>query len=100
MASAHPLAYLNGRFVPQSDAALPLHDAGFVMGATVTDFCRTFRHNLFRWPDHLARLRRDCATCFIPLLPSDAELTASAEELVRHNAGLIGAEQELALITF
>src|SRR2546427_3304955 len=100
MTAASPLVYLNGRFVPQSDAVLPLHDAGFVMGATVTDFCRTFRHRLFRWPDHLARFRRDCTACYIPLLPSDTELTGIAEELVRHNAALIGTEQELALITF
>jgi branched-chain amino acid aminotransferase len=70
------------------------------MGATVTDFCRTFKHVLFRWPDHLARFRRGCGTCFIPLLQGDDELTRIAEELVRHNAALIGPSQELALITF
>ncbi len=95
-----PLAYLNGRFLPQTEASLPLHDAGFVMGATVTDFCRTFNRVLFRWADHLARLRRDCDACFIPLPQSDAELTGIAEELVRHNASLIAPGQELALITF
>src|SRR4051812_22345207 len=95
-----PLAYLDGRFLPQSLAALPLYDAGFVFGATVTDFCRTFRKNLFRWPDHLARLRRDCTDCFIPLPQSDAEITGVAEELVRHNGPLLGPEVELALITF
>jgi branched-chain amino acid aminotransferase len=95
-----PLAYLGGRFAQPSDLALPLHDAGFVMGATVTDFCRTFRHKLFRWSDHLARLRRDCTACFIPLPESDDRLTAIAEELVVNNTQLIGSEQELALITF
>jgi branched-subunit amino acid aminotransferase/4-amino-4-deoxychorismate lyase len=100
MAEQAFLAYLNGRFVPQTEATLPLHDAGFVMGATVTDFCRTFNHALFRWPDHLARLRRDCETCFIPLVQSDDVLTGAAEELVRRNAALIAPGQELALITF
>jgi hypothetical protein len=41
-----PLAYLNGRLLPQDEARLPVHDAGFVMGATVTDLCRTFRLEL------------------------------------------------------
>jgi branched-chain amino acid aminotransferase len=95
-----PLVYLNGRFLPQTAASLPLHDAGFVMGATVTDFCRTFNHALFRWPDHLARFRRDCEACFVPLTPSDTDLTGIAEELVRHNAALLGPGQELALISF
>ena len=95
-----PLAYLNGQFLPFAEAALPLHDAGFVSGATVVDNARTFRHNLFRWPDHLVRFRRDCATCYVPLEATDEHLTATAEELVAHNAKLLPPGGELQLITF
>lgn len=95
-----PLAFRNGRFVAPAELTLAAHDAGFVFGATVTDFCRTYRQHLFRWPDHLARLRRDCAACHIPLLLSDADLTAAAEQLVAHNARLLAADDDLALITF
>jgi branched-chain amino acid aminotransferase len=95
-----PLAYLNGRFLPFADAGLPLHDAGFVSGATIVDNARTFRHRLFRWPDHLARFRRDCDTCYIPLTATDAELTAVAEELVSHNAKLLPVGGELQVVTF
>jgi branched-subunit amino acid aminotransferase/4-amino-4-deoxychorismate lyase len=66
----------------------------------VTDYCRTFGRRLYLWPEHLARLRRNCATCFIPLAPSDEELTQQAEALVEHNARLLPAGEELALITF
>jgi branched-chain amino acid aminotransferase len=95
-----PLAYLNGRMVPFAEAALPLHDAGFVSGATVVDNTRTFRHNLFRWPDHLERFRRDCQACYVPLEATDAQLTATAEELVSHNANLLPPGGELQLVTF
>ncbi len=95
-----PFAYHCGRLVPQPEAALPIHDAGIVFGATVTDFCRTFRQQLFRWPEHLARFRRDCEACFIPLLPSGEELTEAADELVAHNAGLLPPGGELALVSF
>ncbi|MBA4065152.1 MAG: hypothetical protein C0501_15840 [Isosphaera sp.] len=95
-----PLASLNGRLLPFAEAALPLHDAGFVSGATVVDNARTFRHRLFRWPDHLARFRRDCDTCYVPLAATDAELTATAEELVAHNARLLPPGGELQLVTF
>lgn len=95
-----PLAYLNGRFVPFADAALPLHDAGFVSGATVVDNARTFRHELFRWPDHLERFRRDCATCHVPLEAADEQLTATAAELVAHNAKRLPPGGELQLVTF
>jgi branched-chain amino acid aminotransferase len=95
-----PLAYLNGRFLPFAQAALPLHDAGFVSGATVVDNARTFRHKLFRWPDHLARFRRDCVACYVPLEATDEQLTATAEELVAHNAKLLPSGGELQLVTF
>ncbi|MFO0926550.1 MAG: aminotransferase class IV [Gemmataceae bacterium] len=95
-----PLAFLNGRLLPAADATLAIHDAGIVSGATVTDFCRTFAHQLYRWPDHLARFRRDCAACFIDLPTSDAELTATATALVEHNARLLPPGGELAVVTF
>jgi branched-chain amino acid aminotransferase len=95
-----PLAYLNGRLVPFAQAALPLHDAGFVSGAAVVDNVRTFRHKLFRWPDHLARFRHDCAACYVPLEATDEQLTATAEELVAHNAKLLPPGGELQLVTF
>ena len=84
-----PLAYLNGRFLPFSEAALSLHDAGFVSGATIVDNARTFRHKLFRWPDHLARFRGNCKACYIPLDANDEQLTAAAEELIANNAKLL-----------
>jgi branched-subunit amino acid aminotransferase/4-amino-4-deoxychorismate lyase len=96
----HPLAYLNGQLLPQDEARLPLHDAGFVMGATVTDLCRTFRHRLFRLADHLARFHQSCRAARIPQPVGDAELTRLAEELTAHNAALLRPEQELALVMF
>ncbi len=95
-----PIAYVNGRFLPFAEAMLPLHDAGFVSGATIVDNARTFRQRLFRWPDHLARFRRDCHACYVPLDASDEQLTAAAEELVVHNASLLPSDSELHLITF
>jgi branched-chain amino acid aminotransferase len=95
-----PIAYLNGQFLPQAEARLPLHDAGFVFGATATDLCRTFRHRLFRLPDHLVRFRQSCALARIPQPLSDVELTRIAEELVTHNAEQLKSDQDLALVLF
>lgn len=95
-----PVAYRDGRFVPFGEAGLAVHDAGFVSGATVVDNARTYRQRLFRWADHLARFRRDCRDCYIPLDRTDAELTAVAGELVARNAALLPAGGELHLVTF
>lgn len=79
------IAYLNGRFLPASDIALSLADAGFVSGATVVDNARTYGGRPFRWADHLARFRRDCERCYVPLKLDDAELSRIADELLAHN---------------
>jgi branched-chain amino acid aminotransferase len=97
---SEPLAWLGGRFLPAHEARLSIADAGLVSGVTITDFCRTFHRRLFRWEDHLARFRRDCRACFVPLLASDEELTEAALRLVEHNASLLPAGGELALVSF
>jgi branched-subunit amino acid aminotransferase/4-amino-4-deoxychorismate lyase len=95
-----PLVYLNGQLLPEPDARLSLHDAGFMMGATVTDRCRTFRHRLDRWPDHLARFRSSCrATGIFPTV-AEEDLIRAAEQLVAHNAALLPPKQDLFLIVF
>ncbi len=93
-----PLILFQGRVQPQSAARLTFHDAGFVLGATVTDLCRTFRHRLFRLADHVARFRESCQRACIPVRLSAGELSNAAERLVAHNCTLVGTEQELALV--
>jgi branched-chain amino acid aminotransferase len=95
-----PQVYLHGRFIPQSQAHLTLHDAGFVMGATVTDLARTFAHRLFRWPDHVARFRQSCRMAEVSQPLADEELIRLGEDLVARNAALIGPEDDLALVVF
>jgi len=95
-----PLAYLNGRLAPQSKARLALNDGGFVFGATVTDLCRTFRHRLYRWEDHLARFRSSCRFAYLDVPLTDAEIADQANALIEHNASLIGVHDDLALVLF
>jgi branched-subunit amino acid aminotransferase/4-amino-4-deoxychorismate lyase len=92
------LAYFGGAFVAQEAARLPLDDAGFVWGATITDLCRTIKHRLYRWPEHLARFRRSCRAANINPPLDDEQITPLAEELVAHNAALLQPDQDLALI--
>jgi branched-subunit amino acid aminotransferase/4-amino-4-deoxychorismate lyase len=95
-----PVAYLNDRFLPQSEARLALNDAGFVMGATVTDLFRTMRFRPFRLADHRHRFRTSCAAARIPQSRSDAELAAIAEELIARNAPLVPADADFAVVLF
>jgi len=100
-----PLAYLNGRFLPQTEAHLALNDAGFVWGATITDLCRTFAGRPFRLADHLRRFRQSCEAASVPMTASDEELAGVAERLVHQNmppgADALGSPgAELAIVFF
>jgi branched-chain amino acid aminotransferase len=97
---AEPMAYLQGQVLPAGQAALALNDAGFVLGATITDLCRTVRHELYRWEDHLARFQSSCRAAHLDLPVAESELTRMAGKLVAHNARCLTPEEDLALVLF
>ena len=49
---AEKIVYLNGSFVPESEAKVSVLDAGFNAGDGVYDVTRTFGHKPFRLRDH------------------------------------------------
>ena len=52
------LVYLNGKFVPEDEATIPIKDQGFKYGDGVFDTTRTFGHKIFRLKEHLERFER------------------------------------------
>jgi branched-subunit amino acid aminotransferase/4-amino-4-deoxychorismate lyase len=96
---AEPIAYLNGSYLPASAALLPIYDAGFVYGVTISDVCRTFGHRLYRLADHLRRFQTGCRYAGIQL-PLDSELTAIAERVVANNLTTLAPGQDLILAMF
>src|SRR5262245_2437442 len=97
---SEPLVYLNGQTVPASQAHLAIFDAGIVLGATVTEMTRTFRHRLWRLNDHLERLFRSLRYTHMDIGMSGEHLANISEDLVSNNAKLIDKDDELGLIHF
>jgi branched-subunit amino acid aminotransferase/4-amino-4-deoxychorismate lyase len=95
-----PLVYLNGQLLPASRAHLAIYDAGVVLGATVAEQTRTFRHRPWRLDAHLDRLLRSLAYSGMETGLSRTDLAAASGELVEHNARLIHADDDLGLIQF
>lgn len=94
------LAWINGKFIPQAEAVLTLHDAGFVMGATVTDMSRSFAHKPFMLTEHIQRFMAHSEACFIKIKASELELLNAAKELVERNCLLLKPDEDLALVLF
>jgi len=94
------LVYLNGNLVPASQAHLAIFDAGVVLGATVTEMTRTFRHEPYRLDDHLDRLFRSLKYTRMEIGLTKAELASVSRELIAQNLKLADPKDELGLIHF
>src|SRR5690242_10164996 len=95
-----PIAYLNGEWIPASQAVIPVTDAGFMQGVTVAEQLRTFGGQLFELPRHLARLQRSLKIIGVDLPISAAELADRANELAARNHGLLQSGDDLGLSMF
>ena len=95
-----PLAYLNGRYLPASQAVLPVTDGGFVQGVTVAEQLRTFGGKLFRLEQHLARLARSLAIVGIELEMPVEKLGEIARELAAKNHVQLQPDDDLGLSIF
>lgn len=91
------IIYLNGSFVPESEARVSVLDSGFNAGDGVYDVTRTFGHKPFKLHNHIARLHRSlCYTRIDPgLLPEEME-RRSLEVLAR-NQPLLEENDDYAL---
>lgn len=93
-------AYLNGRWIPQSELVVPFDDTGFVLGATVTEQLRTFAGKLFCLAEHLERLYRSLAIIDLETGMTPAEIAQLAEEIVAKNYPLLSSGEDLGLGIF
>ena len=95
-----PIAYLNGEYVPQSEAKLPVYDAAVVLGATVTEMIRTFRHKPYRLEDHVARLYGSMRYVRFDTGLTPTQMSEITVKVIEHNASLLPEEKELGVIQF
>jgi branched-subunit amino acid aminotransferase/4-amino-4-deoxychorismate lyase len=95
-----PLAYLNGRWIPVSQAAVPVTDGGFVQGVTVAEQLRSFGGKLFRLEQHLDRLERSLAIVGVNPGLRREDFVAIATDLAAQNRKLLDSADDLGLSIF
>ena len=82
MSAFEPVVYFRDGVVPASEARLAYYDYGIILGATLTDLVRTYRHKPFRLDDHLTRFYESCRYARIQPLLSPEETRAVTLELL------------------
>ena len=94
------MAWVDGSLIPRQSLAVPVGDAGFVLGATVTEQLRTFRGRLFMADAHQERLHESLQIVGIDLGWPLAEVFAAAADLAACNHAVGLADDDLALVIF
>jgi len=94
------MAWVDGSFIPRHSLSLPVGDAGFVLGATVTEQLRTFRGRLFMADAHQERLRESLQIVGIDPGRPLAEVFAAAAEVAACNHAVGPADDDLGLVIF
>lgn len=88
-ATASRLVYLSGELVPEADAKVSIFDSAVMLGDSVTESTRTFRHEPFRLDDHIGRLFRSMKVARIDPGHSPEELTRITLDVLDANRSLM-----------
>lgn len=79
------IAYVNGRFVPKSEAMVHIEDRGYQFADAVYEVWALFDGSLADPEGHFARLERSLSELSIPMPMSRSALTLVLKETVRRN---------------
>lgn len=83
--------YLNGEYTTIDRAQVSVMDRGFLLGDGIYEVVPFYGGRPFRWPQHLARLRRSLQLVRMELPLDDGELLTVATQLIAAHADFIRA---------
>jgi branched-subunit amino acid aminotransferase/4-amino-4-deoxychorismate lyase len=92
--------FLNGAWIPNSELHIPVDDAGFLLGATVTERLRTFGGQVFRLNEHLDRLRNSLTIVGLDSNTICDQVATAVPEFLRRNAALIEPDSDWSVVAF
>lgn len=95
-----PLAYLNGRWLSVAELTIGVDDLGFLMGVTLTERLRTFKHVPYRVEEHLDRLHRSLEIVGWNADPLRDEVAKAIRGFVDRNRSLMVPGDDWAIIVF
>ena len=88
------IVYLNGEFVPENEATIPIKDQGFKYGDGVFDTTRTFGHKIFRLREHLERFERTLRYMNLDPGHDISSFETITKQVVEQNLPLLNPEED------
>lgn len=92
------IVYLNGEYVEASQAKISVLDRGFIFGDAAYDIGRTFKHQPYRWEEHIDRLF--CSLRYIQIDPglTPKEIYHITEEVLERNRKRLAPNDEFMMM--
>jgi branched-chain amino acid aminotransferase len=92
------IVYLNGEYVEASQAKISILDRGFIFGDAAYDIGRTFKHQPYRWEEHIDRLF--CSLRYIQIDPglTPKEIYHITEEVLERNRERLAPNEEFMVM--
>jgi D-alanine transaminase len=81
------IVYLNGKYLPDQDACVPVMDRGFIFGDGVYEVIPAYAGHLFRSTEHLQRLQNSLDAIRLPNPHNQTQWQTLLDTLIDKNGG-------------
>ena len=92
------VVYLSGAMVPESEAKISIFDSAVMLGDSLTESTRTFRHKPFRLDEHITRLYRSLKVSRVDPGLSSAEMIRVTLDVLEANQSLMGPDDDCWIV--
>ena len=92
------VVYMNGEFVPETEAKVSIYDSALMFGDMVFEMTRSFKKEQFRLREHLERLYAGIKFVHIPLEMTIDEMEKACLETIERNEPYFDAHDEHRLM--
>ena len=86
--------WMNGEFMPESQAVVPFRDRSFLYGDGAFDLTRTFQGRIFKLDAHIDRLYRSLKALHMDATMSPERMAELTREVVDRNRHLLGPNDD------
>lgn len=96
--SSGRVVFINGEFVPESEAKISIYDSALMFGDMVFEMTRSFNKKQFKLREHLERLYASIKCVRIPLTMSIEEMERHIDETIEANEPFFEKDDEHRLM--
>ncbi|MEL7470157.1 MAG: aminotransferase class IV [Pseudomonadota bacterium] len=88
------IVWMNGEFIPESQALIPYRDRSFLFGDGAFDLTRTFNGKIFKLDEHIDRLYRSLRALHLDATMPPEDMTRITNEVLDRNRHLLGQNDD------